>query len=582
MAKGYRPVRRDQPFLFPPDMREWLAGDHPVWLVIRAVERMDTSAFHARRRTGHAGMAGYDPDMLATLLVWAYAQGVASSRRMEVLCGTDVAFRVICGGNLPDHVTIARFRQDFPGAVTQLFGEVLMLCARPGMGKLGIIALDGSKVRANASKAANRTEETLARMAAERVAAHAAADAAEDALFGDVRGDEVPAEVADPFTRDERIDAALASARAERLRRERERERREQEQAAKAAEYLAAARAGTPKAGQPPAGTAVELAEWKVARAKAAQQAKCEEWEAAAAAGARAGKGGRPVPPEQYCRVRKAEAKLAAARAREAGAAEKAAAKAAKDAVIVRNVTDPDSRLMATREGKQQCYNPQQVVSEDLLVIATELTDDPTDMAWFEEMMAQAEQAAALIRAHQPPPPADGQAAEQDKQAPAGAAEQDGQAPDEKAPDEKAADQAGQASGLDLALADAGYLSRHNLTCPGPDRLIATGKRRDLEQAARQAASDDDGGEDSDLISAMAARLATPDGIAAYRQRGHIAETPHGDIKHNMHFRQFSLRGKRKAAAEWAFVCAVRNLRTAISSGHLTHHALDALDAQAT
>ena len=103
MAKGYRPVLRDQPFLFPPDMREWLAGDHPVQLVIRAVERMDTRAFHARRRTGQAGTAGYDPDMLVMLLVWAYAQGVASSRRMEALCGTDVAFRVICGGNLPDH-----------------------------------------------------------------------------------------------------------------------------------------------------------------------------------------------------------------------------------------------------------------------------------------------------------------------------------------------------------------------------------------------------------------------------------------------------------------------------------------------
>ena len=112
------------------------------------------------------------------------------------------------------------------------------------------------------------------------------------------------------------------------------------------------------------------------------------------------------MPPEQYCRVRKAEAKLAAAEAREAAAARKAARAAARDAVIVRNITDPDSRLMATRNGKQQCYNPQQVVSEDNLVIATELTDDPTDMAWFEPMMAQAEQAAALILAHKPPAPA--------------------------------------------------------------------------------------------------------------------------------------------------------------------------------
>jgi transposase len=568
MAKGYRPVLRDQPFLFPPDMREWLAGDHPVWLVIAAVERMDTSAFHARRRTGGAGAAGYDPDMLVTLLVWAYAQGVSSSRRMESLCGTDVAFRVICGGNLPDHVTIARFRGDFADAVTVLFAEVLILCARLGMGKLGTVALDGSKIRASASKAANRTEETLAKLAAERVAAHAEADAAEDALFGDARGDEVPAAAADPFTRGERIDAALASARAERERRAAQRGEQEREQAAKAEQRLAAAAAGAPVAGPPPAGTAVALAEARVAREIAAQQAKCEERERRAAAGLKPGKGGRPVPPELYCRVRQAQDKLAAARVREEKAASKAAARQERAAVIVRNITDPDSRLMLTRDGKQQCYNGQQVTSRDLLVIATELTDDPTDMAWFEPMMAQAEEAAALILAHQPPAPA----------APAPAGGDTGDPPP------------GTASGIGQALADAGYLSRHNLTCPGPDRLIATGKRRDLEQAARDSTAASPGGADGgpdddaddDVITAMAARLATGDGIAAYRQRGHIAETPHGDIKHNMGFRQLSLRGKRKAAAEWKFACAVRNLRTAISSGHLTLQALADLAPRGT
>ena len=327
-------------------------------------------------------------------------------------------------------------------------------------------------------------------------------------LFGDARGDEVPAEAADPFTRDERIDAALASARAERERRERQRAEQDAEQAVRRQEYLAAARAGTPRAGQPPAGTGVALAEAKVAREMAAQQAKCQEWErraaAAAAAGKRPGGRGRPVPPEQYCRVRKAGEKLAAARAREAAAAEKAAQAAARDAVIVRNITDPGSRLMATRNGKQQCYNPQQVVSEDLLVIATELTDDPTDMAWFEPMMAQAEDAAALIAAHRPP-------------APAAAG---GDAPPEPA------------AGIGQALADCGYLSRHNLTCPGPDRLIATGKRRDLEKTARHAAGQHDcaeDGEDSqDVITAMAARLATEDGITA---------SDHGDAPSSWLFR---------------------------------------------
>src|SRR5512135_593140 len=126
MAKGYRPVRRDQPFLLPPDMREWLPGDHPVWLVIRVVnDHLDTSAAHALRRTGGAGTAGYDPDMLVTLLVWAYASGVTSSRRIEAACHTDVAFRVICAGDVPDHATIARFRGGFPGLAAELFTQVL-------------------------------------------------------------------------------------------------------------------------------------------------------------------------------------------------------------------------------------------------------------------------------------------------------------------------------------------------------------------------------------------------------------------------------------------------------------------------
>ena len=150
MAKGYLPVLRDQPMLLPPDMRDWLPGDHPVWLVISVVDHLDTSAFHARRRTGKAGAAGYDPDMMVALLVRAYANGVTSSRRMERLCWSDAAFMVICGGNRPDHTTIARFREQDPDAMKVLFAEVLGLCAQLGMGKLGVVTLDGMKMGANA------------------------------------------------------------------------------------------------------------------------------------------------------------------------------------------------------------------------------------------------------------------------------------------------------------------------------------------------------------------------------------------------------------------------------------------------
>ncbi|HVT67738.1 MAG TPA: transposase, partial [Trebonia sp.] len=191
MAKGYRRVDRDQPFLLPPDMRSWLPEGHAVWLVIEAVGLLDTSAFHARRKTGGRGAAGYDPDMLLTLLIWAYANGVTSSRRIERLCQQDVAFRVICAGHTPDHVTIARFRQQFAQSAVPLFAQVLVLCARLGMGQVGTVALDGTKIAADASKDANRTEEGLRKLAAGLAARHGQADAEEDALFGEgKRGDD--------------------------------------------------------------------------------------------------------------------------------------------------------------------------------------------------------------------------------------------------------------------------------------------------------------------------------------------------------------------------------------------------------
>ena len=521
MAKGYRPVDRDQAFLLPPDMRQWLPAGHPVWLVIEAVSLLDTSALHARRKTGGAGAAGYDPDMLVTVLIWAYANGVTSSRRIERLCGQDVAFRVICAGNLPDHVTVARFRQQFAEAAGVLFAQVLVLCARLGMGQVGTVAVDGTKIAANASKDANRTETGLRKLAAELAARHAATDEEQDALFGGGRGDDDPG---DPHTRRERVAAALASLEAERERREAE----EAADLARAARAVEAARAGSPAAGRSPAGAAVALAREALARATAEHQARAAAWHAAAAAGRRP-RGNPPVPTQDYTRVRAARERLERARAREA-----AREQAGQDATAParRNVTDPGSRLMPVRGGGFiQGYNAQNVASSDGLIIATRLTDDTTDTRWYEPMISDAAAAIAAVSGAQ----------------------------------------------IGLVLADAGYLSGANLTCDGPDRLIATGKRRDLERRARQATGADAGHDPGGVIAAMAARLATPDGIAAYRQRGRIAETPHGRIKHNMRFRQLSVRGIRKAAGEWTFACAVHNLMMAITSGHLTTRALASL-----
>jgi transposase len=541
MARGYRPVRREQPFLLPPDMREWLPADHPVWLVIAAVEgHLDTSALHAARRTGGAGAAGYDPDMLAALVVWAYANGVTSSRRIEAACRADVCFRVICAGNAPDHVTIARFRASFPGAAQALFAGVLALCARLGMGRLGTVALDGMKIAANASRAANRTEEGLRKLAAARAAEHAAADAADDELFGEgCRGDEVPPDVADPRSRDERIAAALAELEAERQAAEQQRE-------AQAQAFWARQRAGG--AGAPPAEIAVTAARAKLERVRAERAGQLARLETRAAGPVIPGtRRDRPrAGVEDYCLVKAARQALAKAEAKAAQAERKAAGNQAscKGPGPVRNITDPDSRLMPVRGGGFiQGYNAQNLASADGLIIATELTRDTTDGRWFEPMLGKAAGAAALITAHQPAPAT------------------------------------GNQRGIGLVLADAGYCSGHNLTIPGPDRLIATGKHRDLEKTARQAPAPQDlaGERDDDPVAAMTARLATPEAITAYRQRGHIAETPHGQIKHNMGIRRLATRGKTKTAAEWTFTCAVHNLLKAITTGHLTTTALGAL-----
>src|SRR6185312_11577280 len=430
MAKGYRPVDRDQAFLFPPDMREWLPAGHPVHLVITAVEdHLDTGAFHAGRRTGGAGTAGYDPDMLATVLVWAYAHGVTSSREIERLCGTDVAFRLICAGNLPDHVTFARFRKDVGGAAGECFAQVLIVCARLGMGRLGTVALDGMKIAASASKAANRTEKRLRELTEQAVAAHAAADAAEDELYGGGRrGDEVPPDAWSPRRRGERIAAALAQLEAER-------EAAEAEQQAKAEGFRERQRAGQ-RTGRGPAAAEVALAEENLARVRAARVAQLAGLAERYAAGPP--RRGQPAGVDDYCRVRAA---------------------AAAGPGPVRNITDPDSRLMPTRNGFIQGYNAQNMTSEDELVIATELTDDPVDCGWFEPMLGRARDAAALIEAHRP----------------AGGA----------GPDLAGQDHGGSGTGIGLALADAGYCSEANLTCDGPDRRIAVGKHRDLEKAAR-------------------------------------------------------------------------------------------------
>jgi transposase len=212
MGQNFIAADRDQVFLMPPDLRDWLPADHLARFVIDAVGELDLAAFYARYRADGWGRPAYDPAVMVALVLYAYAVGVRSARAIERRCVEDVAFRVVAGNLAPDHATIARFRADHERALGALFGQVLGLCQRAGMVRAGVVAVDSTKVAANASGQANKSYEQLAREILEEAAA---VDAAEDELYGDKRGDELPEELADPKTRRTRIRELLDELEAE-------------------------------------------------------------------------------------------------------------------------------------------------------------------------------------------------------------------------------------------------------------------------------------------------------------------------------------------------------------------------------
>ena len=177
--------------MLPPNLRDWLPEDHLAWFVLATVEEMDLSAFYGAYRGDGHGRAAHDPGMMLSLLLYAYCKGQRSSRVIERECVEDVAYRVIAANQRPDHCTIARFRQRHESALAELFGQVLGLCAEAGLVKVGVIAIDGTKMRANASQHAARDYEQLAR---EILGEAARVDLEEDEQFGEARGDELPPE----------------------------------------------------------------------------------------------------------------------------------------------------------------------------------------------------------------------------------------------------------------------------------------------------------------------------------------------------------------------------------------------------
>ena len=196
MAEHFREPERRQKALLPADMMEWLPQDDIVHLIVEAVAMMDLSKFEAGYKLGGAGKAPFAPQMLLALLIYAYSQGVRSSRAIERLCHRDAGYRFIVGDAIPDHTVIARFRQRHAAEMKEVFLGVLRLCREAGLVKPGLVALDGTKVQGNASLEANRTIGSIEAEIAQILAEAEATDAREDSETAAQQGATLPKSLA--------------------------------------------------------------------------------------------------------------------------------------------------------------------------------------------------------------------------------------------------------------------------------------------------------------------------------------------------------------------------------------------------
>jgi transposase len=583
MAKRFRRADRDQQFLLPVDMREWLPDDHVVWALLEVVDRLDMSGLEGRYALGGAGRAAYDPRMLLALLIYAYSDGIRSSRQIERLCRTDVAMRVITGMQVPDHTVIARFRQRHQDSVRELFTQVLLVCAKAGLGRLGTIAIDGTKIAANASRHASCRRQWLQQQVDEIIAQAAAQDAAEDAVCqGQTRW-----QLRGRRDREERLRRALAEVIAEEAARGLDAE----SAAARQEEFIEATRSGRNDVGSRPAGAdpvAIAEARLQAARDRLERERAAKRQEIAVMRErirrSEAGQGPKPnLGPfsfdenrgREVARARRwvtrAERELAAARQRASGPA----AQPGQDAAAAvpgggrrgqrgtkarderpaarRNVTDPDSRLMQGADGGQlQGYNAELAVSADGLILSPELVQDCNDRRQLQPMSRAAVRAARLV--HQ---------ARCTGGCPSGGCCVTGVMP----PAGQSADQRTlgcgqpgcpcQADWIGLLLFDAGYWTEDNLTAPGPDRLIAPGKNRDLPRPGQDPPPLS---EDADAGTRMIHRLATAEGSALYKRRAATVEPVNGHLKERIALRRFARRGLAACQAELDFAALVLNL----------------------
>jgi transposase len=438
MQPYFRPYEPEQQLLLPPSLQDWLPAGHLAYFISDTVDQLDLSEILSAYRASGQGNVAYHPAMMLKLLIYGYATGLFSSRRIARACDTDIAFRILAAGDPPSHRTLARFRMAHLDVFQLLFVQVVQIAQASGLVKLGTLAIDGSKVRANASKhkamsyeRMQKEEEKLRREIAALTARAQGQDESEDVEFGpDFRGDELPAELARRQNRLATIQAA--------------KKRLEERKQAAEAEKIEAER----------------LAEAKRKREGRAKRGR-----------ERTRPLGKPEPKDQE------------------------------------SFTDPDSRIMKTKEGFQQCYNAQIAVDgEGRIIVATEVTQCSADTG-------------ALL------PVLD--AARENTQEDPG-----------------------------TVLADCGYKSEANFLGIEERGLTACVPLGREGKAGLKSI-------DKALVATrrMHRRMKGERGRKKYKARKHIAEPPFGWVKNVLGFRQFSLRGHRKVSGEWNLVCLAMNLR---------------------
>jgi transposase len=478
VSKQYRPWSPEQAFLLPPSPMEWLPEDHLAYFVLEVVQELDLRAVEdvIQEKDGR-GERPYSPRMMTALIIYAYSAGVFSSRKIERATHEDVAFRVIAGGGHPHFTSINRFRLQHREALAGLFGQVLNLCARAGLKTVGHVALDGSKVQANASKhkamSYGRMKTDEKRLQAEIEALLKRAedmDAAEDAEHGaDARGDEVPEELRHRETRLRRIrelklelEKEAAESRAAQLRDNADALRKSAEDPTLPARRRAAA-------------TTLAKKSDDAAEKLSARDDDDDDK-------------GSPATELPRHRIQTTPTGTPKDKAQ-------------------RNFTDADSRIMVRNGAFLQAYNAQAAVSEDQIVVAHGLTNDPTDANHLAPMIERVAEAMGGMPT--------------------------------------------------IVTADAGYLSEANITyCVrnGVDAYIAVRK----SDAAKLSQVPDT----PKLVAQwdMNEKLNSPRGKRIYALRKVLVEPVFGQIKAAMGFDRFSLRGISKVASEWGIVCTCHNL----------------------